>query len=137
MNVPARLQAIYEAYRDKRLADVLSRLDETFVLVINAPDTVIPGGDRPRDKAETEDALRGYMEAYDFLSFDPGPIIVTGEQATAHPQVRYRHKETGKILETKFRHLWLIRADKIVGLDVGVDVEQIAAFMESLARHGG
>lgn len=135
MGVPALLQAIYDAYREKRLADVLSAFDDTeFRFVMHVPDSVVPGGDKPRDKAETAELLRHYMDTYDFLAYDPGPIIVTGDRATAQPQVRYRHKPTGKVLETKFKHLWHFESGKVVRLEESPDIEHIEAFLKAIAE---
>lgn len=132
MGVPALLQAIYDAYRDKRLADVLSRLDDNFVLIVHLPEEIVPGGDQPRNKAAAEDIFRYFMDTFDFLSYDPGPIIVTGDRATAQPKIRYRHKPTGKILETTFRHVWQIRDGKVVALESSHDLARLRDFMDSI-----
>lgn len=134
MPVPTFLQAIYDAYREKRIEDVLSSVDDEFRFVIHLPQELFPGGDKPRDKAETAQIIRHYMEAYDFLSYEPGPIIVTGDKATAQAHVRLRHKKSGKILETKFKHLWHIQNGKAVMLEESFDVPVIAAFLKSIAE---
>lgn len=134
MPVPTFLQAIYDAYREKRLEDVLSSVDDEFRFIIHLPEELFPGGNRPRDRDETTQIMRHYMEAYDFLTYDPGPIIVTADKATAQPHVRLRHKKSGKILETKFRHLWHIQNGKVVVLEESFDLPVIEAFLKSVSE---
>lgn len=134
MAVPTVLQAIYDAYREKRLEDVLSSVDDDFRFIIQLPEELFPGGNKPRDKAETGEIMRYYMESYDFISYDPGPIIVTGDKATAQPHVRLRHKRSGKVLDTKFRHLWHIKNGKVVVLEESFDLPVIEAFLKSVSE---
>jgi hypothetical protein len=44
METTALLQAIYKAYREKRLADTLSYLGDDFRLVVHLPEDAMPGG---------------------------------------------------------------------------------------------
>src|SRR5665647_1696907 len=104
MDTAALLQSIYKAYREKRLADVLALLCDEFRFTIHLPEDTIPGGDRARSKAETALMLRELMETYDFLVYEPGPIIVTDDRASAQPEIKYRHKRSGKVLDTKLFH---------------------------------
>jgi len=85
MDTTTLLQAIYKAYREKRLADTLSYLDDDFRLIVHLPEEAMPGGNRPRSKAESALLFQGFLNDYDFVSYDHGPIIVIGDRATAHP----------------------------------------------------
>ena len=132
MDTTTLLQAIYKAYREKRLAEVLSYLGDDFRLVVHLPEAAMPGGDRPRSKAESALLFQGFLNDYDFLAYDHGPIIVAGDRATAQPQIRYRHKKTGKVIETKLAHAWWVRDGKAVLLEERYDVAQVQAFLKSL-----
>jgi ketosteroid isomerase-like protein len=136
MDAATTLQAIYQAYREKRLADILPHLDEDFRFVVHLPEDALPGGDAPRDKAQAAELVQQLMDNYDFLAYDPGPIIAAGNQVTAQPLVRFRDKRTGKVLETRLGHTWQIRDGKFVALDERHDVERIRAFFKSLAEDG-
>jgi ketosteroid isomerase-like protein len=134
MDTASLLQAIYRAYRENRIADILAYLDEDFRYVVHLPEDVFPGGDKPRSKADTA-ALIEYLQAnYDYLTYDPGPIIATDHTATVHPHVRIRHKRTGKELETKFTHTWQVRGGKAVELDERHDREKVEAFLRSTSE---
>ena len=109
MDTTSLLQAIYKAFREKRLADAISHLADDFRLVVHLPEDALPGGDRPRSKAEAALLFQGFINDYDFLAYDQGPIIVTGDHATSQPQIRYRHKKTGKVIETWLNHTWHVR----------------------------
>ena len=132
MDTTSLLQAIYKAFREKRLADAISHLADDFRLVVHLPEDALPGGERPRSKAESALLFQGFLNDYDFLAYDHGPIIVTGDRATAQPHIRYRHKKTGKVLETKLAHTWCVRDGKAVGLEEHYDVAHVQGFLKSL-----
>lgn len=132
MDTTALLQAIYRAYREKRLSEVLTYMDDSFRYVVHLPETAISGGNKLRDKAETAELFRHFMENYDFLAFDPGPIIVTGDQATVNSHVRFRHKPTGKELRTRVTQTWRVKDGKAVALQEQHDVANVEAFVKSL-----
>jgi len=134
MDTTALLQAIHKAYREKRLADTLSYLDDDFRLIVHLPEDAMPGGDRPRSKAESALLFQGFLNDYDFVAYDHGPIIVAGDRATAQPQIRYRHKKTGKVLETKLAHTWCVQDGKAVTLEERYDIAHLRAFLKSLGE---
>lgn len=136
MDTATLLQAIYAAYRDKRLADLLSYLDEDFRYVIHLPEDAVPGGDKPRNKAETAELIQNLIDTYDFLAYDPGPIIAAEDRATVQPQIRFRDKRTGKVLDTKFTHSWRVKGGKALALDERHDVMKVQAFLKSVAEDG-
>lgn len=131
------LQAIYKAYREKRLADAISYLADDFRLVVHLPEDALPGGDRPRSKAEAALLFQGFINDYDFLAYDQGPIIVAGDFATSQPQIRYRHKKTGKIIETRLSHTWHVRDGKARLLEERHDIPRVQAFIKSLTDGAG
>ncbi len=126
------LHDLYLAYREKRLLDVMDHLDDSFTMVIHLPEEAIPGGARPRDKAETLKLLRYFVETYEFLDYDPGPIIGSAGQATAQPRLRFRDVGTGKVLDTQISHTWTFKDGKAVRLDERHDVANIMTFINSV-----
>ena len=68
MDTTSLLQAIYKAFREKRLADAISHLADDFRLVVHLPEDALPGGDRPRSKAEAALLFQGFINDYDFLA---------------------------------------------------------------------
>jgi len=132
MDTTTLLQAIYKAFREKRLAEVLSYLSDDFRLVVYLPEDAFPGGDRPRSKAETALLFQHFIDEYDFLGYDQGPNIVMPDSATSQPQIRYRHKKTGKVIETRLSHTWWIKDGKATALEERHDVPRVEAFIKSL-----
>jgi hypothetical protein len=100
MDPAALLQNIYRCYREKRLADVVALLSDDFKFTAQLPDDV-DGGRRSRSRAETAILVHKFMEEYDILAFDTGPIIVTDNLASAQAQVKFRHKRTGPAKSSK------------------------------------
>lgn len=128
----ALLQTIYAAWREQRLADVMKHLDESFHFIMHLPADLVPGGEEPRGKAETLAFLEHLKETYDILFYDQGPIIVADGRATVQPVIRYRHKKSGKMLETKLNHVWRFRDGKAIELDEHHDTAVVEAFLRSL-----
>jgi ketosteroid isomerase-like protein len=129
------LQATYKAFREHRLADMLANFSDDFRMAVHLPEEAVPGGDKQRNKAETEELLEYFHTTYDVLAYDPGPIIVTGDQATVQPQVRYRDKRTGEVLEAKLVHTWRVADGKATRLEERHDVEKVLAFLKRVAEH--
>ncbi len=134
MDTATLLHAIYKAYRENRVADMLDYLDEDFRYVAHVPETALPGGDKARDKAETAATIEYFMATYDLLAFDPGPIIATDDKAKVQPHIRIRDKRTGKGLETKLIHSWRVRGGKAVALDEVHDLPKLEAFLKSISE---
>jgi ketosteroid isomerase-like protein len=132
MDTTALLQAIYAAYREKRLSDVLDYLDDSFRYVVHLPDELLQGGNMTRDKQATRELFSHFMDTYDFLAFDPGPIIVTGDRALVNSNVRFRHKQSGKQLTTRIQQTWEIKDGKAVSLDEQHDQAAVEAFLKSI-----
>ncbi|HKZ95987.1 MAG TPA: nuclear transport factor 2 family protein [Hyphomicrobiaceae bacterium] len=130
----AMLEALYTAYREKRLADVLDHLAGDFRFTLHLPPAAVPGAGVPQDKQRTQAMLQAFIDSYDFLTYDPGAILVEGEQATAHPLIRYRHKATGEVIETRMAHLWVVRNGKAVELDEYLNVGRVQAFLAKVSE---
>jgi ketosteroid isomerase-like protein len=134
MDTTSLLQAIYKALRERRLADAISYLAEDFHLVVHLPEEAMPGGNRPRSKAESTLLFQSFLNDYDLVAYDHGPIIVAGDRATTQPQIRYRHKKTGRVLDTKLSHTWSVKDGKAVALEERYDVPVVQAFLKSLGE---
>jgi ketosteroid isomerase-like protein len=131
MDPAAILQNIYKCYREKRLADVVALLSDDFKFTAQLPDD-LDGGKRSRSRAETAILVHRFMEQYDILAFDAEPIIVTDDLASAQADVKFRHKKTGKVLETRFIHDWRVAGGKACELEQRHDLEQLKDFLRSV-----
>lgn len=131
MDPAALLQSIYKCYREKRLADVVALLSDDFKFTAQLPDD-LDGGKRPRSRAETAILVHKFMDQYDILAFDTGPIIVTDDLASAQAEVKFRHKKTGKVLETRFIHDWRVADGKACELEQRHDLQLLKDFLKSV-----
>jgi ketosteroid isomerase-like protein len=135
MDPATLLQAVYKAFREHRLADMLANFADDFRMAVHLPEEAVPGGDKQRNKAETKELLEYFHTTYDVLAYDPGPIIVTGDQAKVQPQVRYRDKRTGEVLETRMVHAWRVLVGKASELEERHVVVKVVAFLKRVAEH--
>ena len=131
MDTAALLQEIYRCYREKRLADVVELLSDDFKFTAQPPDD-LDDAIRPRSRAETAILVHKFMDQYDILVFETGPIIVTDDVASAQANVKFRHKKSGKVLETRFIHDWRVADGKARELAQHHDLEQLKAFLRSV-----
>ena len=131
MDTAALLQEIYRCYREKRLADVVELLSDDFKFTAQLPDD-IDDAIRPRSRAETAILVHKFMDQYDILAFETGPIIVTDGVASTQADVKFRHKKSGKVLETRFIHDWRVTDGKASELAQRHDLEQLKAFLRSV-----
>jgi ketosteroid isomerase-like protein len=131
MDTAAVLQEIYRCYREKRLADVVELLSDDFTFTAQLPGD-IDDAIRPRSRAETAILVHKFMDQYDILAFDTGPIVVTDGVASAQADAKFRHKKTGKVLETRFIHDWRVADGKARELAQRHDLEQLKAFLSSV-----
>ena len=129
----ALLQSLYAAYREKRLADVAPYLADDFRFTIHLPADALPGAAAPHGKAEALALYEGLFATYDILMYEPGPIMVTGDQAAVRARIRYRHKATDAVIETTIGHFWRVRDGKVVQLDEYHNVQHVLAFLNKVA----
>lgn len=135
MDPAALLQNIYRCYREKRLADIVDLLSDDFKFRAQLPEDG-DGDCRPRSRAEVALMVHKFMDQYDILAFDPGPIIVTGNVASAQAEAKFRHKKSGKVLETRFFHDWRVADGKATELAQRHDLEQLKAFLAGVDDDG-
>lgn len=124
----AIVRAIYDAWREKDLAGVAGCLDDDFCFHIHIPPTVHPLGGPCHGKAAALERLRKITQDFEFLAYEIGDLIVTGERAATQPRIRYVHKPTGEELETTLAHFWTLRGGKAVRLDEYHDMGPVQSF---------
>ena len=135
MDPAALLQNIYRCCREKRLAEIVNLLGDDFKFKAELPDD-LDGEARPRSRAEIALMVHNFMEQYDILAFDPGPIIVADDRASAETDVKFRHKKSGKVLETRFVHDWRVADGKALELEQRHDLNQLRAVIRDGPNDG-
>jgi ketosteroid isomerase-like protein len=126
------VQSIYRCFREKRLGEVVDLLSDDFRFLAQLPDDMLEDINRPRSRAEIALLAHRSMEEFDILTFEPGAIRVSDDFASTETEVKFRHKKTGKVLETRFVHDWRIADGKVCELEQRHDLAQLRAFAESL-----
>jgi len=132
MDEASLLHEIYRCFREKRLADIVDRLSDDFKFKAELPHASPDERHRPRSRAEIALMAHQSMSQFDILRFEPGPITITGNVAFADTDVKFRHKKSGKVLETSFHHEWRIADGKACALEQRHDLAALTAFAESI-----
>jgi len=131
MDTARILENIYRCYREKRLAEAVALLSDDFQFKTNLPDDPLDPL-RPRSRAELTLLAHKFFEEYDILAFEPATITVSDGTASAHLNGVFRHKKTGKVIETSFEHDWRFANGKVCELQQRHDNEGWQAFVKSL-----
>ncbi|MFA5899950.1 MAG: nuclear transport factor 2 family protein [Hyphomicrobium sp.] len=131
MDSAVLLLNIYKCYSEKRLAEAVSLLSDDFIFKSDLPDDPLEPK-RPRSRAELTLMAHKFLEEYDILSFEPGQITINDSSATVRPECTFRHKKSGKVLQTRFEHNWRIDGGKLSELYQRHDGDQLRTFIASL-----
>jgi ketosteroid isomerase-like protein len=132
----AALHEFYRCYRERRLAEAVALLSDDFLFkahIPNAPHDPL----RPRSRAEFTLICHKFLDAYDILTFEPGPFTLFDGVASAPALGVFRHKKTGRMLELTFRHTWRVVNGKLTELIQEYDVEKVQAFLKDVDGDGG
>ena len=127
----AALLAFYRCYRERRLAEAVALFSDDFQFKAHLPDDPVDPT-RPRSRAEFTLLCHKSLEDYDIVVFEPGEFVCDGEFAFTQAQGVFRHKQTGKVLETTFQHRWHLANGRVLELVQDLPVAQIQAFLDSV-----
>lgn len=132
MDTTALLQKIYRCYREKRLAEAVSLLTDDFQFKTQLPDDS-DDATRPRSRAELTLLVHKFFEEYDILALDPA-IIIVGDDGVASARLNstFRHRKSGKAIQTTFLHDWRFLDGKACELQQRHDNEGWQAFLGSI-----
>jgi len=127
----AALLAFYRCYRERRLAEAVALFSDDFQFKTHLPnDPVDPT--RPRSRAEFTLICHKFLEDYDIVVFEPGEFVCDGDFAFTQTQGVFRHKQTGKVLETTFQHRWRVANGRVLELVQEHRLGEIQAFLDSV-----
>jgi ketosteroid isomerase-like protein len=127
----AALQVFYRCYRERRLAEAVAAFSDNFQFKTHLPnDAVDPT--RPRSRAEFTLLCHKFLEDYDIEVFEPGEFIWDGDVASTKAIGVFRHKQTGKVLETTFQHRWRVADGKVIELQQDYPHSEVKAFLEGV-----
>jgi ketosteroid isomerase-like protein len=124
---------IYDAWRSQDLDLLASYLPDDFCHVIYIPAEVHPLGGVSNGKRASLQRLSLIAQDFDFLCFDTSALIIQKERAGVEIPIRYRHRRTGAVLETKIANFWTFEEGWPVKLSEYHDISRIQAFTASMA----
>jgi ketosteroid isomerase-like protein len=124
---------IYDAWRSQDLDRLASYLPDDFCHVIYIPAEVHPLGGVSNGKRASLQRLSLIAQDFDFLCFDTSALIIQKERAGVEIPIRYRHRRTGAVLETKIANFWTFEESWPVKLSEYHDISRIQAFTASMA----
>ena len=124
---------IYDAWRSQDLDRLATYLPDDFSHVVYIPTEVHPLGGLCNGKKAALARLSLIAAEFDFLAFDTSELIIQKERASVEIPIRYRHRQTGAVLETKIANFWTFEESWPVQLSEYHDIGRIQAYTAQLA----
>ena len=131
---------IYDAWRAQDVEWLASYLPEDFHHIIHIPPEMHPLGGTRLGKRATIERLKMLTVQFDFLRFDTQDLMIQRNRAGLEIPVRYRHRETGRYLETTIANFWTFEDGWPVKLVEYHDLTRIQSFVNEMigpAGHAG
>jgi ketosteroid isomerase-like protein len=126
-------EQLYVAWKVRDLPSVLALLSDDVVFALHIPASVLPVGGETKGKPAVAAALQTFLDTYEFLAYEPGPVTVDGERANAEVHFRYRQRATGEVIDSRLLHSWVVEAGKVTRLDEWHDLPGVRAFFDRVA----
>ena len=127
------LSDIYDAWRSQDLDRLATYLPNDFSHVVYIPAEVHPLGGVCNGKQAVLARLGLIAAEFDFLRFDTSDLMIHKDRASVKIPIRYRHRRTGIVLETKVANFWTFEEGWPVKLSEYHDIARIQAFAAKLA----
>ena len=123
---------IYDAWRTQDVEWLASYLPEDFHHIIHIPVDMHPLGGTRLGKAATIERLKMVTVQFDFLRFDTSDLMIQRDRAGLEIPVHYRHRETGRNLQTTIANFWTFEDGWPVRLVEYHDLGRIQAFVSEM-----
>jgi ketosteroid isomerase-like protein len=78
------------------------------------------------DRDEFRATLVALLSEFEMLRYDLVEVIASGERAATRVDLRMRHRQTGRMVDTQLAGFWTVRDGKITSLDEWHDTAQVA-----------
>jgi ketosteroid isomerase-like protein len=129
----AVIEGAYAAWQARNLPALLALLADDMVFALHVPADVLPIGGETRGKTAVAAVLQGLLDGYDFLAYEPSPVIVDGARVESEVRFQYRQKATGEVIDSRLHHRWSIADGKVTRLEEWHDLPTVRAFFDRVA----
>jgi len=126
------LEDIYDAWRDHDLDRFASHLPADFSHSLNIPPELLGVGGMREGKAEAITRLQEIFNGFDTQYIEPVHMAPDETKVVVEVHTRCQHRLSGKLLDTKKKHVWLLEDGWPVRLSEYYDLDQFRAFMKSM-----
>lgn len=124
-----RLEAAITAYSLGDLEMAASYFDETAIYAIFVPADTVPFGGEVCGRAQILAKFQHVVQDFEFLRYEPRPILANGDQLRCQIMFALKHRETGEIIDGVMRIEVSFSKGMIVRWHEFHDADRIQAFM--------
>jgi ketosteroid isomerase-like protein len=111
-----RLFALYEAYAEGRVHDVLRELDDNIVMTSYAPVGVFPFLGRKAGKAAIAQAMEAVHREYEYIAYQPVFMVCEDDSAAAIILAKLRQRSSGRIVQLFVADFLRMQSGRIIEL---------------------
>lgn len=110
------INRIYQLYSAGDLAGAFGSMHEDVCYRWNANTDLARFAGTCASRAEMAGRLEELLTVWEPEAFEPTDPIVEGDRAASRVRIRYRHRTTGKVLESELAHFWTLRDGRVAEL---------------------
>ena len=127
MSAEKNIKIVQKAYGDFSRGDLPAVLDAFAddILWISPGNSALAG--EKRGKEEVTGFFRTLMETWEFLAFEPGEYIASGDRVVALGRYEARSRQTGRTAATHWAMVWTFREGKAIHFQEYMDTGALEA----------
>lgn len=134
MDSGAVVRSFFAVWGAQDIELTLAHTHAAVVYKVHVHSNVLPFGGETRGREAFRSLLFTILADFDFLTYEPTIVRVSGRLVRAHVRFKYLHRQSGETLEGTRRLVFTIRGGLILRIDGYHDGELVDAFVR-LTQH--
>jgi ketosteroid isomerase-like protein len=122
----ALVQRAYEAFGRGDIEALLALLDEDVEWVTPGPSD-LPTAGRRRGRQQVAEFFQAVNSLYDIQRFEPEAFVSEGDRVVVLGSEISRVKLTGKVLDMRWAHVFIVRNGKVAAFEEYLDMAAVVA----------
>ena len=124
-----RTRALYEAFTQGRIDDVLDSLSEDTRWHVPGTRAHIPWAGSWRGRQGVGELFAALDEHLDIEAYEPDRFVADGDFVVASGRERVRSRATGKVHDGRWVHLWTLSGGRFTRFEEHFDTDATAAIL--------
>lgn len=131
----AVVEGLYAAWRLQDVEATLAYCADDFRYTVHQPEGITGLGGKMRGKDQVREYLHALCQRWQFEQLAPVALTVRGDVVRGLTRFRSVHRRTGLVYAGRKRHVWRVKAGRIVKIDEYQDAVELKAFLAMAEAH--